>query len=451
VGTRFTRITVVGDAALRRQVDVSLPADVAVAEQMPALLRLLSVPTSSTPVRWTLSTPELGPIARDRTLDDAGVLDGTVLYLTPAAEAATAPFVDDVERAVATTVAETTPPFDGAARRSGIGFLAAVVLGAALLVAAVASPAAASWVGAVAAMAFAVLVGRMVPEIGGAVAALMAVPAAAVVAVGAAVGAGASLPGYGIAVAAGAGALGLVLAGLVRKASGWVCGGLCLVVLAGLAVLCQEVGLPVDRTAGLVLIGAVVGIGLAGQIALGGAGLIDLMVADEEGRRVPREAVASSVRRGQAIATGVVWACVVAAATADAVLVLAPGSGTPSWIGRVVGGVGGLIFALRARMFTRAHQVLPMLVAAVLTGAVLAAAAPTWWSPSTTVRAVLGLALLALLMAVVVGAGMASLAAVPRARLRRVFEILDVLTVLALVPLTVLLFSAIPAMQRWLG
>jgi type VII secretion integral membrane protein EccD len=451
VGTRFTRITVVGDAALRRQVDVSLPADIAVVEQMPALLRLLSVPTSSTPVRWTLSTPEIGPIARDRTLDDAGVLDGTVLYLTPAADAAEAPFVDDVERAAAVEVADLAPAFDGAARRSVIGFLVAVVLAAALLVAAVASPAAASWAGAAGVVVFALLVGRMIPEPGGAVAALTAVPGAALVAVGAAAAAGATLPGYGIAVVAGAGSLGLAAAGQVRKAAGWVSGGLVLAVLAGVAVTGQALGLPADRAAGLVLIGAVIAVGLAGQIALGGAGLIDLMVADEDGRQVPRAAVASAVRRGQAIATAVVWAGALAAAAADVVLVLAPGSGTPGWIGRVVAAVGGLIFALRARMFTRARQVLPMLMAAVATGAVLAVAAPGWWSPSPSVRTVLGLALLALLVAVVVGAGTASLAAVPRARLRRMFEILDVLTVLALVPLTVLLFSAIPAMQRWLG
>ncbi|HEY7813649.1 MAG TPA: type VII secretion integral membrane protein EccD [Nakamurella sp.] len=451
VGTRFTRVTVVGDATLRRQVDVSLPADAPVAEQIPLLLRLLSVPNSTTPVRWTLSTPELGSIARDRSLDDAGVLDGTRLYLTPAAEAAAAPFVDDVERAAAAVVDDTVPAFTDATRRSGIGILVAVVLVAGLAVALVAGPGTWTWVPAAAIGVFAVLIGRMIPETGGAVAALVTAPAGALVAVGAMDAAGVDIPGFGVAVIAGSGALGLVAAGGARRAPGWIAGGFTAAVLAAVALVCEEFDLQVDRTAGLVLLGAVIGVGLAGQLALGGAGLINLMVADEDGDRVPRDAVVGSIRRGQAIATGVVWACAVGAAIADGVLVLAPGSGTPAWIGRVVGAVGGLIFGLRARMFTRARQVLPMLVAAVATAVLLAVAAPSWWSLSHSVQTGLTLALLALLVAVIVGTGTASLAAVPRARLRRAMEILEVLAVLALIPLLVLLFSAIPAMQRWLG
>lgn len=451
VGTRFTRVTVVGDAASGRQVDVSLPADVAIAEQVPVLLRLLSVPSPPTPVRWTLSTPEAGPVPRDRSLDDAGILDGTVLYLTPAAEAAQAPFVDDVERSAAAVVEDIAPVFEGSARRSGVGILAAIVLVAALLVALAGGPGAITWAGGAAVAVFALLVGRMIPESGGAVAALAVVPAAAVLALGMMTAGRAGLPGYGIAVIAAASALGLAAAGAVRRAPGWTAGGLTAAVLAGVAVPCLALRLPVDRAAGLGLLAAVVGIGLAGQVALGGAGLVDLMVADERGERVPREAVASAVRRGQTIATGVVWACAVGAAVANAVLVLAPGSGTPAWAGRVVGAVGGLIFLVRARMFTRARQVLPMLAAAVATAAVLAVAAPGWWSASGTLRAATTLALLALLMAVVVGSGMASLAEVPRARMRRAFELLEILAVLALIPLLLMLFSAIPAMQRWLG
>lgn len=451
MGTRFTRVTVVGDSALRRQVDVSLPADAPVAEQIPVLLRLLSVPNSPTPVRWTLSTPELGPIARDRSLDDVGVLDGTLMYLTPAAEAAEAPFVDDVERAAAAFVDDAVPAFVDEARRSGLGILVALVLLAGLGVAFSAGPGTLTWTAAAAIAVVALLAGRMIPEPGGAVVALLTAPAGALVAVGAMQDAGAEIPGFGVAVIVGAGAVGLAVAGVVRRSPGWIAGGLTALVLAAVALVCEELDLQLDRTAGLVLLGAVVGVGLAGQAALGGAGLINLMVADEDGDRVPRDAVAGSILRGQAIATGVVWACAGAAALADAVLVLAPGSGTPAWIGRVVGAVGGLIFALRARMFTRARHVLPMLVAGVATAVVIAVAAPGWWSLSSTARAGLTLALLGVLVAVILGAGTSSLAAVPRARLRRAMDALEVLAVLSLVPLLVLLFSAIPAMQRWLG
>lgn len=59
MGTRFTRVTVVGD---HRQLDISLPSDAPLAEQLPMVLRLLSVPASPVPIRWALSTPELGAI-----------------------------------------------------------------------------------------------------------------------------------------------------------------------------------------------------------------------------------------------------------------------------------------------------------------------------------------------------------------------------------------------------
>jgi type VII secretion integral membrane protein EccD len=451
MGTRFTRVTVVGDAALRRQVDVSLPAETPVAEQVPVLLRLLSVPNSTTPVRWTLSTPELGPIARDRSLDDAGVLDGTLLFLTPAADAAQPPFVDDVERTAAAVVEETVPAFVDGARRSGVGILTALVLLAGLAVAFAVGPSTLTWAAAAVIAVFALLIGRMIPEAGGAVVALVAVPATGLLVVGAMQAARAEIPGYGVALILGAGAVGLAGAGAVRRSPGWIAGGLTAAVLAAVALVCEELDLQPDRTAGLVLLGAVIGVGLAGQLALGGAGLINLMVADENGNRVPRNAVVGSIRRGQAIATGVVWACAGAAALADAALVAAPGSGTPTWIGRVVGAVGGLIFGLRARMFTRARQVLPMLVVAVATAVVLAVAAPGWFSMSPMAHAGLALALLALLVAVIVGAGTASLAEVPGARLRRAMEILEVLALLSLIPLLVLLFSVIPAIQRWLG
>jgi hypothetical protein len=49
MGTRFTRITVVAD---ERRLDVSVPADVALSEQFPMILRLLSIPPMRSPVRW---------------------------------------------------------------------------------------------------------------------------------------------------------------------------------------------------------------------------------------------------------------------------------------------------------------------------------------------------------------------------------------------------------------
>jgi hypothetical protein len=161
--------------------------------------------------------------------------------------------------------------------------------------------------------------------------------------------------------------------------------------------------------------------------------------------------VQQAVRRGQSAATGLVWCCALLAGAAVAVLAVAPGSGAPDWISRVLAAVGGLIFAVRSRMFTRARQVLPMLLTAVLAAAAIALAASGWLGLTGRPAPLLSLALLALLVAVLVASGLAELPEVPRARMRRMLDLLDALAVLALVPLLVLLFAAIPAVQRWLG
>ncbi|HET8590373.1 MAG TPA: type VII secretion integral membrane protein EccD [Nakamurella sp.] len=447
MGTRFTRVTVVGGA---RQVDVSLPADEPLSAQLPTLLRLLSVPSAPSPVRWALSTPEIGVIARDRSLDDAGVLDGTVLHLTPLAQAARPPFVDDVEGAAAEAVTELAPAWAGPARRSGIGVLLAVLLAVAVLRCGFAgSPV--GWAGAAVTAILALLVGAMIREPGGAAAALVCAPALAVVALQ--VGGPAEGEYYGVAVplatlGAGAGAL---AAGLVRRWPGMRVAGVTAVVLGGVATIGARLGLQPDRVAGLVLLLAVIGVGLAGQFALGGAGLVNLMRLDEDGERVPRQTVQQAVRRGQSAATGLVWCCALLAGAAVAVLAVAPGSGAPDWINRVLAAVGGLIFAVRSRMFTRARQVLPMLLTAVLAAAAIALAASGWLGLTGRPAPLLSLALLALLVAVLVASGLAELPEVPRARMRRMLDLLDALAVLALVPLLVLLFAAIPAVQRWLG
>ncbi len=354
MGTRFTRVTVVGD---QRQIDVSLPADAPLAEQLPMVLRLLSVPSSPVPVRWVLSTPELGPLARDRSLDEVGILDGMVLYLTEGAAAAPPPFVDDVESAAADTVAEVAPAWDAAPRRSGVaGLLALVLLAAQWVALGASSPV--TWIGAALSGLLALVIGALVAERGGLWVALTAVPAAAIVVV-TAVSDGLTAADLLLAVAAAAFAL--LVVGLVRRAPGLVTGGAVAAVIALVGWVCLTAGLPADRAAGLVLLVTVIAAGLAGQFALGGAGLVNLLVADERGQKVPRTAVVSSVLRGQSIATGVVWAAAGGAAVACWALLSAGGPGTGNWIAPAMGGLGGLLFLLRSRMFTRARQVVPML------------------------------------------------------------------------------------------
>ncbi len=477
MGTRFTRVTVVGDG---RQIDISLPADAPLAEQIPTVLRLLSVPVGPAPVRWRLAAPEFGALDPARSLDQAGVLDGAVLHLTEAAAAPLPPFVDDVETAVAEMVAQRAPAWSGPARTDVIGALLALLLLVALVVA-VYSPVPVNWPALLLIGGAALAVGRFVPGRGGWAAALVAVPAAAalVLAVPAAwpamLGSARSVPstatwsgrnpvssllpanldptlgwhGLALAVVAGA-ALALAAVGVVRRASGVVTGSLLTVLVAVAGVLCLRLGLPADRTAGLALVAAVVLSGLAGQLALGGAGLVDLMVADERGEPVPRQRVVSAVRRGLGLVAGMVWAAAFIAAAACWVLVTGDRTGTaPGWEAPTVGLLGGLIFGLRSRMFSRAHQVGTMLMVVVVAAAAAAIAAPRWLAlpapggPWLTIGALGGIAI------VVVVSGLRSLREVAGARVQRALERLELLAVLALVPGLVLLFEVIRMVQRW--
>lgn len=478
MGTRFTRVTVVGDD---RQIDISLPADAPLVEQLPAVLRLLSVRVGPAPARWRLAAPEFGALDPAASLDQAGVLDGAVLHLTEAAAAPLPPFVDDVETAVAELVVARAPAWSGPARTDVVGALVTLLLVVALVVAVYAP--APVWPALLLILLAALAVGRWVPGRGGWAAALVAVPAAAglVLAVPAAwrglsgavpavpstdawsgrdlatavlpadLGTVLGRPGLPLAVLAGA-ALALVAVGAVRRTSGVVVGAALVVLVAAAGVLCRRLGLPADRTAALSLLVAVVLSGLAGQLALGGAGLVDLMVADERGEPVPRQRVVSAVRRGLGLATGVVWVAAAIAAVACWVLVTGDRTGTaPGWQAPAVGLLGGLIFGLRSRMFSRAHQVGTMLVVAVTTAAAAAVAAPGWLALQAPHGPELTMGLLAVIAVVVLGAGLRSLREVAGARVQRAFERLELLAVLALVPGLVLLFQVLPMVQRWWG
>jgi hypothetical protein len=192
--------------------------------------------------------------------------------------------------------------------------------------------------------------------------------------------------------------------------------------------------------------------GLAGQLALGGAGLVDLMVADERGEPVPRQRVVSAVRRGLGMATGIVWAAAAVAAVACALLVTGVRTGpAPGWQAPALGMLGGLIFGLRSRMFSRAHQVGTMLLVTVATAAAAAVAAPRWLALQAPTGPDVTIGLLAVIAVVVLGTGLRSLREVAGARVQRALERLELLAVLALVPGLVLLFQVIPMVQRWWG
>ena len=193
--------------------------------------------------------------------------------------------------------------------------------------------------------------------------------------------------------------------------------------------------------AGLALLVAVTVTGVAGQVAAGGARVVDLLVADERGQPVAGTAVGSVVRRGLGTVTGMVWGATAAAVAAAGWLIV----GSAALDSVVVGALGVAIFGLRSRMFSRAAHVAPMM-GVVVAGAVAlalrasggAADGSAWLAPSLLALCGLGLC-----------CGLVELPDVAAARVQRAFDGLELATTLALVPGLVLLFGVVPAVLRW--
>ena len=463
MGTRFTRVTVVADG---RRVDVSLPAQTPLGEQLPTVLRLLSVPTAGIPVRWRLAAPQFGQLEPSSSLDDVGVLDGTQLYLTEAAMAPMSPIVDDVESAAAELVSDLAPAWTGPARRSAVGGLLAIILLAGILVG-LAAPAPVSWIAPIVVTVGALVAGRAIRESGGWFSASMAPPAATALIISLeAPATGSELHGGALlalrlshvlfsrefsVAAVGALLVGLISVGLVRRAPAMTIATALLAAALVPTAICIQFAVPPERIAALGLVLAVSLSALAGRASVGAARLVDLMVADERGEAVTRAAVTGSARRGMATATGMIWAAA-AIATAACWLLINGGAfpvpGTTGWRAPAFGVLGGIVFAMRSRMFTRARHVAPMLGVAVVAGVALALCLPQWWGAGPSAAALVSLLLLGLEV-LVVGSALGSLQQVARARLQRGLDWLELIAVLALVPGLVVLFDLISAVTRW--
>lgn len=99
----YRRVTVLGP---RSTVDVSLPADVAVAELAPMLVELFDEPPSGAPAPWRLDGVAGAPLPPSATLAQLGVLDGELLRIGPARPAPAPPRFDDLPEALAAAVAD---------------------------------------------------------------------------------------------------------------------------------------------------------------------------------------------------------------------------------------------------------------------------------------------------------------------------------------------------------
>jgi type VII secretion integral membrane protein EccD len=96
---QLCRVTVVGE---KRRVDLTIPARAPIAEYISALTGLCEQDDDAAfPAVWSLAAPGRGPLPLQSSLDQAGILDGQVLYLRDlAAGEADEPVVLDLDEAV---------------------------------------------------------------------------------------------------------------------------------------------------------------------------------------------------------------------------------------------------------------------------------------------------------------------------------------------------------------
>jgi type VII secretion integral membrane protein EccD len=428
---RFTRVTVVADG---RSLDVSLPAARPVLEFVPQLCDLLSLAPEAAG-RWRLSTVGAGGLDPRRTLDEAGVLDAETLYLSPPEQAPLPPLVDDVADEVRATLDGDGSEWRDTARITGCGALAGIVVLVLTYVLGT-MPAATALAVLLPVAALTALTGRGLGATAGAFLIASAVPAWLLTGTAAARAAGWAEPTWFTAGAAGAG-IGMALLALAGER--WyavAAGGLTVTVLGGLGTALLTAGLDPRRTAAVGTVVLVFAVGLAPQLALNSSHLVDLLRRQEESQWVGRHLVAAAVRRGQAVLTGAIVG--VALAATAVCLVLLTGPAGP---GALLGGMLGLVFALRSRAFTRRGQVLPMLVPPVTaaTVVVIGVVRRVGTDPTTT-------AWLATIGALAVGAallwaGRPRLDDVGAARLRQLFDFLEVVAVVVLAPLVIAVFG----------
>ncbi|MFC7547914.1 type VII secretion integral membrane protein EccD [Plantactinospora sp. GCM10030261] len=432
MANRFTRVTVVADG---RGVDLSLPATRPVLEYLPQVCDLLSMPPQTTG-RWTLSTVSAGTLDPRRTLDECGIADADTVFLSPPEAAPLPPVVDDVVDEVESRLDGDGSEWTGRSREAGCAGLAGVVVLVLTGVFGVLPPTATVALGLAVVATVAVLLGRWLVGTGGAWLIGAAVPAWLVVAGTAVAAAGWGRPAALAAALAGAGAGATAFALAGPRWSPLVAAGVPVATLGALATGLFAGGLAPERVAAVGAVVLVFAVGLAQQAALGSSGLVRLIREQEDGRWVARDDVGAAVRRGQGVLTGALLGVAVLACCTCAVLA-ASGQGPAGALALVL----GVVFALRARLFTRTWQVVPMLLPPVTVAAVGVTLGP-WQLASTGDGAALMAAVGALLLVgVLVGAGRARMDEVAAARLRQLLDMLEMLAVVALVPLVIAVFG----------
>lgn len=458
----MSRITVVGPV---RRVDLAVPSRAPLAEVLPDLVRLSGTPELELwPPAWAFGRLGEAPLDPERSLAEHGVFDGEVLYLTDVAAPVGPAVVDDLVQVVRDEVDRRGGQWSELAQRRllGASAWAWLVAGAALLAvglwvrdgpaatwapgrAGAVAPAAGLAVGALLALAAALLGRRLSQPLPAKVVALAALPYAAVGGAGLAAepgrGLGAAelaaaalgLAGGAVAAAAAVPALGLAMVGLAAGA----------LLAAAAAGLVMAAGASPAQAAALLVVawvGATVLLPALAARMVRLAALRDLppddaggVVAAERGRvELGHRLLASLLAAGGASLAGGV-----------AVLAFSR-DGFARWLAVAV----VVAIALRARLFRFTAEVLPLALAALAGVACMVAVLA-----AQALRGGPGAgAALALVLAVGAGLLAAGLALPGRtlpAQLSRNLDRLELVVNLLLLPLCAGVLGAYAAIEAW--
>lgn len=393
----LTRVTV---SAARRRLDVALPEHAPLADLLPELLRHAGegLPDAGQAHGgWVLRRADGAPLSVGTTLVQQGVRDGEVLYLAPARSGWPELEYDDVADAIASGARRYGRVWDGTATRlTGLGVATvALLLGAYRLGA---GPLGFGVAGLLLVLGIAAARGYGDGPAGATIAAL-ALPYAFVGGLPSVLVGSAAVVLVGVVGAVGVGYAPRVFVGAVTAG------------LLGVLGAVPALWLPAPGCAALVLAVVVAGMAAVPLVAVR-LGRLPLSVGPD---------VYAAVARTDELVTGGFLGCAVAGVGASVVAVHGGASG------RVLVGVAGLGFLLRARLFPTVRQRLPLLCAGLVAAGVL------FWNLARvpgpgTAGVLVGVALVAVL------AGAAYRDRAPGPYLGRVADVLDALCVTAVIP-----------------
>lgn len=382
-----------------RQLDVSLPAHRPVQELLDDVVHFLNTDqgeaselgpgtTVVSTDTWVLSAPSTGILSAQGTLFDAGIVDGTRLFLSQRPDAARTPFVDDVMAEVRHTIAEDRWGWSGSVRSRGMVAVAAGCLAGLLLPtlwAAVHAPtdlrdwAMVNWAIALilvvmGLLALAVAFLRPVPQARWAGIVLPVIVAAVAWPLLLEQPAGAALSGL-VMMTALAVVPGAVASGAIRNPRRWA-GALAACMVAGVSGL---VWLATTLGASTVAVLAwfswlpVLVLLVAPNVAVVTSGLPALLRRNDAGDAISREAIHRRALMAEAVTDAAVWAATVL----GVLVVVSLGSGA-YWQHGLIAALLAVVLLLRTTGYSDARTIAPLLAGGIFGLGVTLGSIPLW-------------------------------------------------------------------------